>query len=111
MTHSAELEEIIRKEFSCYYMADELPGWNQLEQELPEMARRSAVRLKHGLGNNEAQELIKLLEISSQDPNHSVIQTICDATLIDWAEEPQDWSVLQKLLHLIVMNLKQLSVA
>lgn len=71
------------------------------------MARRSALRLQHALKNDQVQELIELVETSSQDPNHSLIQTICDVTLIDWTDEPEKWTILQKLLNSIAMNLKQ----
>jgi hypothetical protein len=109
MTKNTDLQQLVRREFSCQYMSDELPAWDEsfLEEELPEMAKRSAVRLKHELKGENPQELIELLETASQDPNHSMIQMICDATLIDWPEEPEDWSVLQKLLNQIARNLKQ----
>jgi hypothetical protein len=114
MAKTTDLQQLIDQEFSCYYMSDELPAaWDEsfMEKELPKMARRSAVRLKHELKGENPQELIELLVTASQDPNHSMVQMICDATLIDWPEEPEDWSVLQKLLNQIAMNLKQLSAA
>jgi len=113
MAKNTDLQQLVRREFSCQYMSDELPPWDEsfMEKELPEMARRSAVRLKHELKGENLQELIELLETASQDPNHSMVQMICDATLIDWPEQPDDWSVLQKILNQIAMNLKQLSAA
>jgi len=110
MAKNTNLQQVIWQEFSSQYLPEELPPkWEKsfIEQELPAMARRSALRLKHELKNDNVQELTELLETSSRDPNHSLIQTICDATLIDWADEPENWTVLQKLLNLIAMNLKQ----
>lgn len=110
MAKNTNLQQVIWQEFSSQYLPEELPPkWEKsfIEQELPEMARRSALRLKHELKNDNVQELTELLETSSRDPNHLLIQTICDATLIDWADEPDNWTVLQKLLNLIAMNLKQ----
>jgi hypothetical protein len=110
MANNLNLKQVIWQEFSSQYLPDELPlKWEEsfLEKELPEMARRSALRLKHALKNDHVQELIELLETASQEPNHLFIQTICDATLIDWANEPENWIVLQKLLDLIAMHLKQ----
>ncbi|MBD2767941.1 hypothetical protein IC235_08545 [Hymenobacter sp. BT664] len=104
------LQKIIWQEFSSQYLPDELPlKWEQafIDQELPDIARRSALRLRHGLKNDHVRELSELLETSSRDPNHSLIQTICDATLIDWADESENWIVLQKVLNLIALNLKQ----
>ena len=105
-----KLQQIIWQEFSSQYLPEELPRkWEAafIEQELPKMARRSALRLKHQLKNDNVQELTELIETSSLDPNHLLIQTICDATGIDCADEPDNWTVLQNLLNLIVMRLKQ----
>ncbi len=105
MKNNSNIEEAIKQEFGCYYLADELQeGW---EDSLSQMARASASRLLDQVGENHIQDLIQLLKDARNDPNHPVIQMICDETLIDWVDEPTDWQVLQNLLDLIVTNLKQ----
>jgi hypothetical protein len=112
MANESSLQQLIWQEFSSQYLPEELPPkWEKafIEQELPEMAKRSALRLQHNLKTSNVQDLIELLENSGQDPEHPLVQVICDATLIDWSEEPENWIVLQKLLYLILVNLKRLS--
>jgi hypothetical protein len=105
MKNNSNIQEALKQEFGCYYIADELlEGW---EDSLPQMARASASRLSDRVGENDIQDLNQLLKDARNDPNHPVIQMICDETLIDWVDEPTDWQVLQKLLDLIVTNLKQ----
>lgn len=99
------IEEALKQEFGCYYLADELQeGW---EDSLSKMAWASASRLSDRIGENHIQDLIELLKDVRNDPNHPIVQMICDETLIDWVDEPTDWQVLQNLLDMIVMNLKK----
>jgi hypothetical protein len=106
------LERIVWQEFSSYYLPEELPAqWSNsfLENELPEMARKSALRLNYSLKGYGSPILEDLLESACQDSAHPLIQVICDATLIDWAEETEKWDVLKKILSLIVRELKRLN--
>jgi hypothetical protein len=104
MENNTNIEEALKQEFACYYLPDELEeGW---EDSLPQMAWASASRLSDRVGENNIQDLIQVLTDARNDPDHPIIQMICDETLIDWIDEPTDWQLLQNLLDKIVVNLK-----
>ncbi|MEH2250342.1 hypothetical protein [Nostoc sp.] len=105
MKNNINLESALKQEFGCYYLADELQ--EEWEDSLSQMAWASASRLGDRVGENNIQDLIQLLKDARNDPNHTVIQMICNETLVDWIDEPTDWQVLQNLLDMIIMNLKQ----
>ncbi|MBE9215064.1 hypothetical protein IQ247_20755 [Plectonema cf. radiosum LEGE 06105] len=106
MENNIKIEEAIKQEFGCYYLAEELEeGW---EDYLPQMAEHSAFRLRDRLEkHNSITDLIQLLQNARNNPDHPIVQLICEQTLIDWVDEPEDWQILQTLLDMIVVNLKQ----
>ena len=105
MENTIDIKEALKQEFACYYLADEVEeGW---EDSISQMAWASAERLKHRVGENRIQDLIQLLQDERNEHEHPIIKMICDETLIDWVDEQKDWQVLQNLLDMIVMNLKQ----
>jgi hypothetical protein len=104
------IERAIKQEFGCYYIADELPAqWSEdfIQVELPKKASSSSQTLKYMIGDEKVPELVGILRAMQNDPVHPLIQVICDSTLVDWTEEPEDWRILQSLLGLIAENLEQ----
>ncbi len=106
MRQTAELNELLRQEFGCYYNADVLElGW---EEHLSEMASDSATCIGYQVKEkNDLRNLIELLQEAHDNLKHPVIAMICDQTLIDWTDEPQDWHLLQNLLDMIITNLQK----
>lgn len=103
MTQLQPLENAIRDEFSCHYLPEELPPqWDELflSRDLPAKAEKSAKRLRHKLGADQAQELAVMLREAANSSAHSLVTLISDVTSVDWTEE-QDWPVLQTLLRSI----------
>lgn len=103
MTQLQPLENAIRDEFSCHYLPEELPPqWTEtfLSRDLPAKAEKSAKRLRHKLGTDQAQQLAALLREAANSSTHSLVALVADVTSIDWTEE-QDWPVLQALLRSI----------
>jgi hypothetical protein len=112
MADITDLQKIIWQEFSSQYLPEELPAeWSQsfLEERWPEMARNSALRFKSKIKPQDQRELAILFDNASQNPNHPLIQFICDTTCIDWIEEVGNWEALARLLSLISMNLMRLN--
>jgi hypothetical protein len=106
MRQTIELNKLLRQEFGCYYDPDLLElGW---EKNLSEMASDSATRIGYQVKEeNDLRNLIELLQEAHDNLKHPVIEMICDQTLIDWTDEPQDWHLLQKLLDMIIANLQK----
>ena len=107
MSQRLSIEEALRDEFACHYLADELPTtWDDvfLAQKWPARAEASAKRLNHKVDADKAQELAVLLRDAAGTPTHPIIAMICDVTSIEWTESA-DWPVLQRLLSLIADKL------
>jgi hypothetical protein len=103
------LQEIIVDEFASQYLPGEVPSeWNDLAVNnlIPEMAHKSANRLKFYAGEENIQELISLLEKSKSDPEGELTEEICGVNMIDWREDPDYWKAFEKLISLIMQNLK-----
>ena len=101
------IDDALRDEFSCHYLADELPPqWDDmfLTQRLPARADASAKRLHHKVGDDQAPKLATQLREAASSQHHTVVAMICDVTSIDWTEEA-DWPVLQRLLRQIADKL------
>ena len=101
------INDALRDEFSCHYLADELPPqWDDafLTQRLPARAEASAVRLRHKVGDDHAPALATLLREAASAPDHAVVAMICDVTSID-GTNGADWPVLQRLLRQIADKL------
>jgi hypothetical protein len=109
MEQSVFFKELLRREFGSYYVADGFEtGW---ENSVPELANDSAIRLKRNLDDDSVQEFVSLLEKLKFRPEDPLIEMLSDETLIDWADSPSNWQLLQKILGLITENLrKDLSV-
>jgi hypothetical protein len=104
-----DVERAIENEFSCYYGSDELPremNSHFLQIELPDMAARSAERLKHMVGENNISKLVKVLQDMRNDPSHPLIKTISNNTLVAWDIDPDDRRAFQILLDAVVDNLQ-----
>ena len=101
------IDDALRDEFSCHYLADELPPqWDDafLTQRLPARAEASAMRLLHKVGDDHAPALATLLREAASAPDHTVVAMICDVTSVDWTDGA-DWPVLQRLLRQIADKL------
>ena len=103
------LQDIVAGEFITQYIPDELPPeWTDsvLVEELPLMANRTALRLRGRVASDSIESLISLLELASQDPEHSLVQQICSESLMEWTEEPENWYVFRQLLKLVIEKLR-----
>jgi hypothetical protein len=103
------LQEIIVDEFASQYLPGEVPSeWNDLAVNnlIPEMAHKSANRLKFYAGEENIQELISLLEKTKSDPEGELMEEICGVNMIDWREDPDYWKAFEKLINLIMQDLK-----
>lgn len=96
-------QEALIQEFGTYYLADELMAdW---AKSLERWAWDSARRLIRRIGDAQAPDLIALLTAAQDDPEHPLVQTLCDETLVAWTDEPQEWHELQQLLETIAADL------
>jgi hypothetical protein len=103
------LQEIIVDEFASQYLPGEVPSeWNDLAVNnlIPEMAHKSANRLKFYAGEENIQELISLLEKAKSDSEGELVEEICGVNMIDWREDPDYWKAFEKLINLIMQDLK-----
>lgn len=102
MPRLRSIEEALDQEFTCYYMADVLPQWDSafLTEGLADMAKDSAKRLRHSVGDDQAPILAARLREAADAQGHALVAMICDVTWIEWTEE-ENWPVLQRLLRLI----------
>jgi hypothetical protein len=103
------LQEIIVDEFASQYLPGEVPSeWNDLAVNnlIPEMAHKSANRLKFYAGEENIQELISLLEKAKLDSEGELVEEICGVNMIDWREDPDYWKAFEKLINLIMQDLK-----
>ncbi|WP_218079760.1 hypothetical protein [Anthocerotibacter panamensis] len=110
MTENLDLQEIVKKEFSCQYLPSEVPiVWDScaLQVTLPAMAKASALRMREQVSPEQIEELSTILETALHDQEHPLIETICGINMVDWREEDEDWNALQELLSMIAKNLKE----
>lgn len=100
-TMTPDLGKAIENEFSCHYLADELPPLTEqfIERELPGRASASAARLYQRVGPSRAGELISLLRAMRTSANHPLTRRLSD-DMIDWTEE-ENWPAFVRLLELI----------
>lgn len=109
MSNDKNLQEIVINEFASQYLPDEIPlEWDDfaLNQLIPEMAYKSSNRLKKHVGEENIQKLISLLEEVKSDPESSLTERICGTNMIDWREDIKDWQAFEKLISLMVQDLK-----
>ena len=102
------LQELIVDEFSSQYLPGEVPSeWNDfaINHLIPEMACKSANRLKLYAGEEKIQELISLLENTKSEPDGELMEEICGINMIDWREDPDYWKAFEKIINLIIQNL------
>lgn len=103
------LQELIVDEFSSQYLPGEVPSeWNDfaINHQLPEMAHKSANRLRFYAGEEKIQELIALLENTKLEPEGELMEEICGINMIDWREDPDYWKAFEKLISLIIESLE-----
>jgi hypothetical protein len=108
-TRKKSSQELIVDEFTSQYLPGEVPSeWNDFAMNhlIPEMAHRSANRLKFYAGEENVQELISLLEKAKSEPESELMEEICGINMIDWREDPDYWKAFEKLIKLIIKNLK-----
>ena len=100
--------DAIDKEFSLYYLVDELNySWHDpaaLRREIEDAARNSARRFSFMLDEKGIKELARVLEEASHDAEHPVHEVIADASNFNWQREPY-WSALSILLGSISKHL------
>jgi hypothetical protein len=109
MISNVSIESTILNEFACYYGVDELPNRkdsNYLEKEIPEMALMSADRFKTFTPDDKINGLIATLHCLRDDKSHPLVSKIEDQTLMSWTDSPEIWQAFQRLLELIIINLK-----
>jgi hypothetical protein len=108
-TKKKSLQEIIVDEFSSQYLPRDVPSeWNDfaINNLIPEMAHKSANRLKFSAGEGKTQELIRLLENAKSEPEGELVEEICGTNMIDWREDPDYWKAFEKLINLMIQNLE-----
>jgi hypothetical protein len=49
---------------------------------------------------------VKVLRNLRNDPSHPLVTAIGEASLMGWADEPENWHVFQTLLDAIIDHLK-----
>jgi hypothetical protein len=109
MNQTAIFQNILRQEFSCYYIEDGFEdGW---ESSIAELASDSAIRLYRSLNRDSLQEFLAFLEKLRSEPHHPFIETLSDETLIDWTDNPSIWKLLKEILELIGDNLVRMKTS
>jgi hypothetical protein len=104
MKQNTNFQEILSKEFGCYYIADGFEaGW---ENSIQELAHDSSIRLSRQINNDDIQEFVTFLQELSTNPEHSLVETLSDETLIDWTGDLENWRLLQQILNSISTNLE-----
>jgi hypothetical protein len=109
MAKTKDVEQAIEDEFGCYYLIDELPPERHNDfcrTQLPGIAAKSAERLRSAVGEDHVNDLVKVLRNLRNDPSHPLVTAIGEASLMGWADEPEDWHVFQTLLDAIIDHLK-----
>lgn len=106
MSNHSLPEQVIKREFETYYLADELnQDW---AQDIPEMAAITAHHLHSGLGDKQLPETIMILNAMRDDFEHPLVQAADLSHWTDWEEEPEEWAKFQRLLDQIAINLTSL---
>jgi hypothetical protein len=95
-----DAEEIVRNEFACYFLIDEVPEWTHDEsgEVLANLAAESAQRLCRA-ASGAAGEVVTFLQALRQDSRHALLAEIAGWTLIDWRDE---WPEFQQLISAII---------
>jgi hypothetical protein len=109
MTNKNNLQKLIVNEFASQYLPDELPlEWDELAVNhlIPEMAYKSSNRLRSHVEKEDIQELVSLLRDVKSDPENDLTEKICGVNMVDWREDIEDWQVFEKLISLIIEDLK-----
>ncbi len=70
------------------------------------MAYESSNRLRSHVEKEDIQELVSLLRDVKLDPGNDLTEKICGANMVDWREDIEDWQVFEKLISLIIEDLK-----
>jgi hypothetical protein len=102
-------QELIVDEFASQYLPGEVPSeWDDFatNQVIPEMAHKSANRLRFYAGDDKIQELIALLESAKLEPEGELMEEICGINMIDWREDSDYWNAFEKIINLIIQDLR-----
>ena len=107
MTES--VEAAVRHEFSCYYLADELPA--EMDDEwLQSMTRSSAYRMCARVHSSEVGELAAQLRSAAADRSHPLVTMIAgQESMLDWLDD-DCWPDLQRLLSWLARSVDDVSV-
>jgi hypothetical protein len=105
----ANIERYIENEFSCYYLADELPEWNEenIEKVIPEMAAESAERLLTRIDKSQIEDMVSVLSDLRDNREQPLLKKIIEGTLMGWDGAEKDWRVFQIIIDGIIANLEK----
>jgi hypothetical protein len=98
------IEQALSNEFGAYWHGDELPPRSN-EKFYEQNARQAAIRLRQAVGANQLASLKSYLEAIRNDPAHPFLAELVNTTGVGWMDEPERWSLFQRVVDLIVQSL------
>ena len=101
-------QEIVLKEFGCYYLGDEIAsvGSDFAANEVPRLAAQSVKRMARKAGADGRAPLVELLDALRADRQHPLHHRIAESTLIWWTDDDESWASFQALVTAMIAGLK-----
>lgn len=109
MDNDADIERYVEDEFSCYYLVDELPEWNEenIETMIPKMTADSAERLLTRVDKSKIEDMVRILSELRNGRKHPLLKRITEGSLMGWDDTEKDWRVFQIIVDGIIANLRK----
>lgn len=107
--NKANIERYIENEFSCYYLVDELPEWNEknIEKAVPEMAAEFAERLLTRIDKSQIEDMVSVLSDLRNNREQPLLKKIIEGALMDWNGAEKNWRVFRIIVDGIIANLEK----